>query len=160
MSEIAVKEFAGYNEFDNNHIYDLVVSLRILQTATGVRTPIDLVVAGIRLMLERPLATGGLKVLGHPSAAAFEVHVDYVGGLIDTTREEMADKHADEIATTIKGFQIAIDRLMAENTGLLLENAGLLEIEQGLRDDNADWMDKNTLLQSDIAKLMAAIPTK
>lgn len=90
--EIAVQEFSGYSSRDNNHIYDLVVSLRVLKTVTDARTPTPVVIAGVQHMLERALVLQGLALLGHPGAAAFEVVVQHVGGLIDATRDESQEK--------------------------------------------------------------------
>ena len=114
--EIVVKEFSGYNEFCNNHTYDLVVSIRVLKTLTNAPTPIENVAAGVELILARSIATGGLKVLGHPDAAAFEITVKHVGGLIDTTRDENREKL--EIYERKCGeLQTSIDSLVAVNAG-------------------------------------------
>lgn len=107
--EIAVQEFSGYSSFDNNHIYDLVVSIRVLKTVTDARTPNIVVIGGVQHMLERALVLQGLDLLGHPSAAAFEVVVTHVGGLIDATRDENQEI-VDELTLTVarRADQIAV----------------------------------------------------
>lgn len=99
--EIAVKEFAGYDESANNHIHDLVVSIRILQTDTNITTPTEIVAAGITHLLEKALSSpwkGGLSLLGYMTAAAFDVKVDSVGGLIEATRDEARDELLEAVA--------------------------------------------------------------
>lgn len=114
--EIAVQAFSGYKSTDNNHVYDLVVSLRVIKTVTDARTPDVIVIAGVTHMLERALVLDGLTLLGHPSACAFEVVVAHVGGLIEATRDENQEKL--EIYERKCGeLQTSIDSLVAVNAG-------------------------------------------
>lgn len=144
--EIAVQEFSGYSSLDNNHIYDLVVSLRILKTVTDARTPTAVVIAGVTHILERALVLQGLDLLGHPGAAAFEVVVRHVGGLIDITREENREKldavklelarAEDQITVlkrefeatigSLKSARVSIETLRGEISGLNAEINELL----------------------------------
>jgi len=147
--EIAVQEFTGYSSFDNNHVYDLVVSLRIMKTETDVRTPDALVIAGVTHMLERALVLQGLALVGHPSAAAFEVVVAHVGGLIDATRDESKENMAT-YERKCGELQESVDALVAVNEGLGERVGGLI------RQYN-DVMGLNEKLHVEVVELKAEL---
>jgi len=151
--EIAVQEFSGYSSSDNNHIYDVVVSLRILKTETDVRTPDIVVLAGVTHMLERALVLQGLALVGHPSAAAFEVVVSHVGGLIEVTRDESKEKvdalkmKLAEAADKYKGLQATLDSVMAQLDGA----------EETIRDIMGEAGDTGEDLHTEIVNLEASL---
>lgn len=147
--EIAVKEFSGYSSFDNNHIYDLVVSIRIMKTATNTRTPDTIVIAGVQHMLERALVLQGLTLLGYPSAAAFEVVVEHVGGLIDITREENREK--------LDAVKLELDRAVNQITVLKREFAATMGSLMSAKDDIENLREENVALRDEINALLVKL---
>lgn len=136
MSVITVKEFSGYSEFDNNNIYDLVVSLEVLQTSTNLRTPIDRVVVEVKHMLEHALVLQGLTLLGHPGAAAFEVKVNSAAGLIEVTREQMREQVDEKLAEVLQSNSILVQELADARSRIMSlssANSDLMDVCDDLR---------------------------